>query len=196
MEELVYHYCSGSTFQNIIQKKTLRFSDITKSNDSAEMRWITTHLEHVFREYFKMANERDAFKEACKKIDFEKYYHKFLEEYFTKALCGKEKFFWFYASCLSHEGDLLSQWRGYADDGRGFSIGFDQAAFTKLSTSGFKLLSIHSGDVQYDEEKHIAVVREILKRLFGDIDNAIEKDDLSNDILLHIFNSCFQELIE
>ncbi|WP_353867109.1 DUF2971 domain-containing protein [uncultured Desulfovibrio sp.] len=26
--------------------------------------------------------------------------------------------------CLSEHGDILSQWRTYADDGRGFAIGF------------------------------------------------------------------------
>lgn len=35
--------------------------------------------------------------------------------------------------CLSEEGDLLSQWRGYADDGRGLSIGFRSDYFEKLS---------------------------------------------------------------
>ena len=27
--------------------------------------------------------------------------------------------------CFSKNGDLLSQWRAYAEDGKGFSIGFD-----------------------------------------------------------------------
>ena len=27
---------------------------------------------------------------------------------------------------LSYQNDLLSQWRGYADDGRGAAIGFDR----------------------------------------------------------------------
>lgn len=31
--------------------------------------------------------------------------------------------------CLSTECDLLSQWRGYADDGRGFAIGFSKSYF-------------------------------------------------------------------
>lgn len=28
--------------------------------------------------------------------------------------------------CLSEKPDLLSQWRGYADDGQGLSIGFNK----------------------------------------------------------------------
>jgi len=30
-----------------------------------------------------------------------------------------------YIACFSEKGDLLSQWRAYADDGEGVAIGFD-----------------------------------------------------------------------
>ena len=35
---LVYHYCSMETFKSIIENKTLRLTDITKSYDSAEVK--------------------------------------------------------------------------------------------------------------------------------------------------------------
>lgn len=35
--------------------------------------------------------------------------------------------------CLSEEDDLLSQWRGYAEDGQGFSIGFSRKYLELLS---------------------------------------------------------------
>lgn len=45
--------------------------------------------------------------------------------------------------CLSEEGDLLSQWRGYADDGRGMCLGFnvhELLEFTDASTiTGYAL---------------------------------------------------------
>lgn len=37
-----------------------------------------------------------------------------------------------YCACFSAEGDLLSQWRGYADGGRGVCIGFDKAVLDRL----------------------------------------------------------------
>jgi hypothetical protein len=64
------------------------------------------------------------------------------------------------------KGDMLSQWRGYADDGKGFCIGFDRHEFEQYSTGGFKLLSLHSGEVNYLEEKQISDVCEIIKELF------------------------------
>jgi hypothetical protein len=58
--------------------------------------------------------------------------------------------------CLSEEGDLLSQWRGYAADATGVSIGFSRGYLDWFaeqskgeSTSGFKLLK-----VQYDRQAH------------------------------------------
>ena len=38
--EAVYHYCSVETFLKIIQRKTLRLSDIGKSNDYEERVYI------------------------------------------------------------------------------------------------------------------------------------------------------------
>ncbi|MDR9811909.1 DUF2971 domain-containing protein [Rhizobium hidalgonense] len=37
--------------------------------------------------------------------------------------------------CMSEDGDTLSQWRGYADDGRGVSIGFSQEFLTAITRS-------------------------------------------------------------
>lgn len=196
MEDLIYHYCSVETFKKIITNKTLRFSDVAKTNDSAEIRWITEYIETVFNEEYDKAMEKVAFSESCKKYDLLKYFHKFNETYFNQALYGKEKFFWFYALCFSLEGDMLSQWRGYADDGRGFSIGFNREKFAEYSTSGFKLLSIHSGDVEYDKEKHINIVRENIQELFDDLNSDIEKNDLCHEGILHIYKKCFQRLLE
>lgn len=36
--------------------------------------------------------------------------------------------------CMSSEGDMLSQWRGYADDGHGVSIGFSRDALSSLTS--------------------------------------------------------------
>ena len=37
-----------------------------------------------------------------------------------------------FVSCFSADGDVLSQWRAYADDGHGFAIGFAPAEFAIL----------------------------------------------------------------
>jgi hypothetical protein len=60
--------------------------------------------------------------------------------------------------CLSEEADLLSQWRGYAADGTGVSIGFSQEYFEKLSNShstkdfGFTLQKVVYDRIQQNRE--------------------------------------------
>lgn len=190
-DNLVYHYCNESVFKEIIQKKTLRFSDITKSNDSTELRWITKYIEPAFIEELNKQNENATFKEASNIYDFVKYLHEFIDAFFNKMSYGKEKFFWFYASCFSLEGDMLSQWRGYADDGKGFSIGFNRDIFENYYTSGYNLLSVHIGEVEYDEKKHIVIVKECIKKIFDDLYSAVEKKELSDNKIRLIFLDCF-----
>lgn len=45
MTDLLYHYCNVETFLNIIRNKTIRLSDITKSNDNMEGKWLFTFVE-------------------------------------------------------------------------------------------------------------------------------------------------------
>jgi hypothetical protein len=41
----LYHYCNLDTFQSIIKNKCLRLSDLRKSNDLMERKWIFKVLE-------------------------------------------------------------------------------------------------------------------------------------------------------
>lgn len=94
---LLYHYCSETVFKSIMGKKQVWLSDVTKSNDSTE-------LVSLLMEYKKVCNQGIIDKE--------------INDIREKYIC--------WAFCLSEKGDLLSQWRGYASDGAGFSIGFDE----------------------------------------------------------------------
>ena len=65
--------------------------------------------------------------------------------------------------CLSAEGDLLSQWRGYAEDGAGLSIGFSKEYLEQLKEAELKKMD-------YDEEAHIAAVRSAFEIFTESID--------------------------
>ena len=98
LPKVLYHYCSWKTFENIIKHKTIRFSDVMKSNDSQE-------IIYLFKKYLDM-QEKDLPSAL-------------FEKEIKKALIGQT----YYTFCLSKKKDLLSQWRGYASDG-GVCIGF------------------------------------------------------------------------
>ena len=51
---MVYHYCNLDTFLKIIQNKSLRLSDIGKSNDYTEL----TYMENMIRKEFEKKIKR------------------------------------------------------------------------------------------------------------------------------------------
>ena len=59
-----------------------------------------------------------------------------------------------YCACFSEHSDLLSQWRAYGDDGRGFAIGFSTEHLQWLSTQ----LQGKFADVIYDHKKQEALI--------------------------------------
>lgn len=63
-----------------------------------------------------------------------------------------------YIACFSKEGDVLSQWRSYADDSRGVSIGFDLNKL--IENSNLKLKEV---SYSVDEQKSLLI--DILKKM-------------------------------
>ncbi len=104
---IVYHYCSVESFLNIVKSNTLWLSDAKYMNDTYEAKWLDKIVAKIIQE-LKSDN--------ILKVE------KFEIEY-TKLNHGDSKKYFFIS--FSEEEDMLSQWRGYADDGRGVAIGFD-----------------------------------------------------------------------
>ena len=67
-KNIVYHYCNLNTFYSIILNKTLRLSDITKSNDQLEITWANNIIRKAFSNSY---NElKDEIKNRLKKEDY------------------------------------------------------------------------------------------------------------------------------
>ncbi|MBA1348723.1 DUF2971 domain-containing protein [Rhizobium sp. WYCCWR 11146] len=64
--------------------------------------------------------------------------------------------------CMSEDGDTLSQWRGYADDGRGVSIGFSHEFLTAITKSN-RLVRLQKVIYNLDDQKQR--VREIFPKV-------------------------------
>ena len=61
-DDIVYHYCDLSTFKAIVENNTLRLSDITKSNDSMEIKWISKYIIPLFDEEYEKVRNSKVFK--------------------------------------------------------------------------------------------------------------------------------------
>jgi len=99
----VYHYCSAETFLNIIKYKKLWLGDPQHMNDFMEMKWFMNVFDEVITSEMSEQGYKQIHAELIKNFNLTRRY-----------IC-----------CLSESGDILSQWRSYAQDGTGVAIGFD-----------------------------------------------------------------------
>lgn len=195
---IVYHYCSIDTFYAIGTKKTIRLSDITKSNDSMEIMWITNYIKDIFAEtfdsvkaeYFKKNYPFDVFQEL-------------VEHYQTDFFDETKRIYSYYVCCFSEIGDVLSQWRGYADDAKGIAIGFDGNLLLGIGTSARNDSIItpvlYFDKVEYSNRSHRQIVKKAAEQLIEDLKPIAKKftidsvDDIRQQSM-EPFNKCFLNL--
>lgn len=108
-----FHYTDINGFISILENDTLRLSSYRTMNDSMELNWAVDKII-------------DAIATNCESI-LDRRFHNEIKSSVKAAHLHA------YLACFSAEKDLLSQWRAYGDDGRGFAIGFD------LNSTSFEL---------------------------------------------------------
>jgi hypothetical protein len=138
-DELIYHYCGADTFHAICLNKKLRFSDLHSMNDYMERHW-----------------GYDIWEEAASGLLYS-VGKPFLDEidrvFHTSGIHGL-----LLASCFSRNGDVLSQWRAYAEDGAGYSIGFSAKELAELPVSLLEVL--------YDRKEQVKEMTSLIKALY------------------------------
>lgn len=118
LPHIVYHYCSLETFKKIIENKTIRLSNIYKLNDDSEINYCYALLESALKKALEEFTS-----EYIKDKEIKKYFKNInLSDLSAKSTLNESLFY--YVACFSSESDLLSQWRGYGNNGKGVSIGF------------------------------------------------------------------------
>lgn len=142
-DEIVYHYCDVNAFLNIIQNNKLWLSDVQKSNDSEECNWIKDKINQ----------------EIEKGLDTER-----LKAWRTGYIMVPQlPTITVYSACFSEIPDLLSQWRGYAQDGQGISIGFSKRKL--LSLNGSSPYNLTFGQVIYDEGEQQKLIQQMTENI-------------------------------
>lgn len=142
---IVYHYCSLEAFKSIIENKCLWLCDIRKSNDSQECIYFDQIMSETIQQ--QIVNLQDkAEPNSTDLVNLKK-----IKESIETAQFEQIPI---YVCSLSHDGDLLSQWRGYADDGYGIALGFD----SNLIHDKYNTLVAYClcGDVFYGSKEEIA----------------------------------------
>ncbi|MDH6185280.1 DUF2971 domain-containing protein [Polaromonas sp. CG_23.6] len=145
-DDCLYHYCSTQTFHAIVDSKTIRLSSLALSNDSLEGKIVPETVRKLIK---PLGKEHE---ELLSEI-------KVTEDHLGNAL----------GFCLSEAGDLLSQWRGYAMDGMGLSIGFSRKYLDQFMIPINRTDEIELNKVEYfTDAKVIAEFEGFAKALDAD----------------------------
>jgi hypothetical protein len=126
--DLIYHYCDSNAFFAICTNRKLWMNDLHSMNDFMELHWGYSIWE-------QSANTR-----------IEKYGKEFLDE-IDEVIHFSGFQGLLLANCFSTDKDVLSQWRAYADDGKGYVIGFNAKELLGLPIRALQVL--------YDKEQQI-----------------------------------------
>ena len=120
LPSLIYHNTDDVGLQGILKSGTLWFTDIFNLNDPTELR----HGLNPAVELLKQRAENGA-------PELEDFLTRFQE----MVQSGVEEIAHFFVCCFSKDGNDLGQWRAYADNGRGYVIGFDGVLLEKVFTA-------------------------------------------------------------
>ena len=194
----LYHYCSNEKAFDILRYRNIRMGDISKSNDSLELQLFfpalhreiyRQYLEEPFAFHYNGMDGEDAFREMVQGSEYR------WEQRFDSGDFSN------FVICFSATKDCLSQWRGYADDGRGCCIGFSKDAIEDFCASTNGVLRLER--VIYVDAKHISEMVSfhagtILKNINGFrewiVENMTRSDDDPNTDCLLAYN--FDGMIE
>lgn len=164
----LFHYCSSSTFTSIISNRSIWLSSLNMSNDTMEGKLVA---EIIYRLAKKDGLDEGTIKQLQAAISF-------LEEE-NDGL----------GFCLSENGDILSQWRGYATDATGFSIGFSKEYLSALSESLRVQNQIYFTlkNVEYDATAQEELVRPTYEKVKQTIEVGLKKIPLPPRGLIDLF---------
>jgi hypothetical protein len=163
---IIYHYCTVETFLNIIKNHTLRLSDLCSSNDKAEMKILLGDLENeILNQYRK---RKDFLKSVIYGMDIDEAFEFILKRLIYKMDNNINQML--FGICFSEKGDLLGQWREYADKGTGIAIGFNIEWLLKLGNN--KLFKFSK--VSYDYSKDSTLIKEHAARIYSEMIQTIE----------------------
>lgn len=122
----LYHYTTIEGFKGIIENNEIWMSNLFYLNDKSEYKFgvelLKKHLE--------------SYKNGFSILKATKYYVEALESA-IKYIEGKDSIF---ILSLTANNNLLSQWRGYTNNGIGINLGFNKKFFTKNKLNIYKCI--------------------------------------------------------
>ncbi len=149
---IIYHYTNDIGLKGVLETGRLWLTDIFNLNDPSE-------LQHGFSHAVEALNRKAAVGPPESKIFAKRF------ESFKEGLPASAHYF---VGSFSACGDDLGQWRAYADNGRGYALGFDGKLLEKAFTQkdGKPIPNNSTFHVTYKDAKIAEIHRQIIEKMF------------------------------
>jgi Protein of unknown function (DUF2971) len=151
---MIYHYTKEAGLKGILESGTLWLGNIANMNDPTE--W-----KHGFSIAVELMSRRAASGPEESKTFAQCFERPLIDD-------GLGDIAHSYVGCFSGAGDDLSQWRAYAENGKGYALGFEtkglEAAFT--AASDHPRSSNQTFRVKYDDAAATKLNTAIIDRMF------------------------------
>lgn len=176
-EAVLYHYTDSNGLLGILDCKQFWATDFRFLNDGKEIYYgIDILLECLLCEPNSGGLRGLFLKRLKEKVEA------------VRSNIEKSIDFRAYVACFCSDGDLLSQWRGYANYGAGYSIGFSRKFLGEIS--GCRLLA-----VEYDGERQRQRYREAINRKIDQIMGAaqsglVDDEKVVSSAIVDLFREC------
>lgn len=173
---IIYHYTDGVGLNGILKTGQLWLTDIFSLNDPSELSHGFSIAINILKD--KVANSTPEIKKFAKQV---------ADCYQQAGIQGSAQYF---ICSFSSQGNDLGQWRAYADNGRGYALGFDGKALAKgFVENGFSKDGIPNADafrITYEDSRLAAIDCEIIESFFGIsglgliLRNGVSKEDMAD----------------
>lgn len=171
-DTLLYHYCGMGAFLSIIRSGKIRLGNLLMMNDPSEMALRNVNIGEILKAHYEKSEFDFKFTHNGVSGAMDDYLSPIVGEAYISA--NKQFSRLVHALCLSNDGNDLSQWRLYGDNGKGVCIGFERAALNSFveSHKEFSLEEVKYFSSQDDLVNEIAQnIITKLKELYEQGDN-------------------------
>ena len=170
-----YYYCSVNTFFNIFRNREIYLSDPLKMNDRFEIIWYLNKLNDDLNT--REGTDESIYERMVQRSGINFTFEELLDCIETS---GQRSV---YISCFSQKKDILSQWRAYADDGKGLSIGFDLDKLVVADNFFIEEIKYTDKIVEQEIENDVEIVADTINTVISE--NKIKRKDEKIRVFLH-----------
>ncbi len=201
-DTILYHYCSNKVLASIAKSKQLWMCDIANSSDYSEVRMLIPGLFYAVEELYKDSSFPFKYRDLCD-LDGVKRMLRETSEYINNTYANGS--LTSFVACFCEKGDVLGQWRGYSNDGKGCSLGFALEELKKYCESSYGVIRLEK--VEYVDKNELdKIIREKANDFLRKVKSAREESEeflkknystpeMFEDFLFFLFAEYFKAII-